>query len=228
MDSVKGEDQSPIDLLVGEGKKYKTVEDLARSRIEADNFIETLKREKAEAAEARTKAEVELEKLRRGVQREESPNSNVAQSTTQLTEENLQALIDKSLQERERTTTRARNYETIKKHLMDAYGDQAEERLAKQASEMNTTSEKLFEIGSDNPALFTRLFPVNKPKTENYNHGGSNTEVAELNHSSDFSEYDSLREARKKQGLGKFYSDPANFRKLVAAKKQEMASKGLL
>ena len=37
---------NPIEELVGEGKKYRSVEDLAKAYKNADQFIETLKTEK--------------------------------------------------------------------------------------------------------------------------------------------------------------------------------------
>lgn len=216
MDEVNGEDQSPLNSLVGEGKKFKTVEDLAKGKISSDAFIETLKREKEELESRLTSLQVEMEKQKK--------TSSVTPNTTQsVTEESIQALIDKSLSERERTTTRTRNLESAKKHLMDNFGERAEEHLQTQASSMGLTKEKLLEIASDTPAIFMRLFPVEKPKTQTTTSGTTNTETLEFNHNSDISEYKALTEARKKQGVGRFYSDPANWKKLVEAKKRELA-----
>lgn len=219
MDEVNGEDQSPLNSLVGEGKKFKTVEDLAKGKISSDAFIETLKREKEELESRLTSLQVEMEKQKKTTS---SVTPNTPQSIT--SEESIQALIDKSLSERERTTTRTRNLESAKKHLMDNFGERAEEHLQTQASSMGLTKEKLLEIASDTPAIFMRLFPVEKPKTQNPTSGNVNTETLEFNQNSDISEYKALTEARKKQGVGRFYSDPANWKKLVEAKKRELAS----
>ena len=35
----------PLQELVGEGKKFKSIEDLAKSKVEADRFIDKLKSE---------------------------------------------------------------------------------------------------------------------------------------------------------------------------------------
>ena len=47
-DPVHSQDQVALFELVGEGKKFKTVEDLAKGKIEADNFIVRLQQEQAE------------------------------------------------------------------------------------------------------------------------------------------------------------------------------------
>jgi hypothetical protein len=218
MDDVNGEDQSPLSELVGEGKKFKTVEDLARGKVSADHFIETLKREKEELESRLTGLQVEIEK------RKKTENSVTPTTPQSVTEESLQALIDKRLSEREATVTRTRNLENAKKHLMDNYGEKAEEVLVRQASSIGMTKEKLLEVASDTPALFMRLFPVEKPKNQNPTSGTTNTEALEFNQTSEVSEYKALSEARKKQGTGRFFSDPNNWKKLVEAKKRELAS----
>jgi hypothetical protein len=38
---------NPLEALVGEGKKFKTAEDLARGKLEADNFVKQLQTELA-------------------------------------------------------------------------------------------------------------------------------------------------------------------------------------
>src|SRR5690606_26975993 len=74
---VTTQEQAAIDLLVGEDKKYKTVEDLAKSRLEADEFIERLKRENAEMRGTLSEKEAEYERILKA--RQES-------STTQPTQ----------------------------------------------------------------------------------------------------------------------------------------------
>lgn len=217
MVDVNGEDQSPLSELVGEGKKFKSVDDLAKGKVSADQFIETLKREKDELESKLTGLQVEIEKQKK---------TTVTPTTTpqsSLTEESLQALIDKKLSEREVTATRTKNLDNAKKHLMDNYGEKAEEVLAKQASSIGVSKEKLFEIASDTPALFFRLFPVEKAKTQDSTSGTVGTESLELTNTSETSDYRALSEARKKMGVGKFFSDQSNWSKLVEAKKRELA-----
>lgn len=219
MDDVNtGEDQSPLNLLVGEGKKFKTVEDLAKSKLAADDFINTLKTEKEGLESELTRLRVEVEKAKKTTT-SETPNT----TQSSVTEESLQALVDKVVSERERTKQRTINLSDAKKYLIDNFGDKAEDTLNDQAKSMGVTKEKLLEIASDTPALFKRLFPGTKSTTQDSTSGTTNTERLELNHTSDTSEYKSLSEARKKQGVGRFFSDPANWKKLVEAKKRELS-----
>ena len=224
MDSVTGEDQSPFDSLVGEGKKFKDKDALAKSVFHKDDFIETLKREKEELESRMTTLQVEIEKQKKTTG---SVTPNTTQSGTSkevVTEESIQALIEKVVSERETTATRTRNLQSAKKHLMDNFGERAEEHLQTQASSMGITKEKLLEIASDTPSIFMRLFPVDKPKTQNSTSGNVNTESLELNHTSDVSEYRALSDARKKMGVGNFFSDTSNWKKLIEAKKRELAA----
>lgn len=215
-----GEDQSPLSTLVGEGKKFKTVDDLAKSKLEADRFIDTLKREKEELESRMTTLQVEVEKQKKTTTTSTTPTTQ----PSSVTEESLQALIDKTLSDREVTRTRTKNLDDAKKYLMDNFGEKAEEVLTTQASGMGISKDKLLEIASDTPVLFKRLFPVEKSKTQDTTSGTTNTESLEFNQTSEISDYKALSEARRKQGVGRFFSDPTNWKKLVEAKQRELAS----
>ena len=217
MDNTNGEDQSPLDQLVGEGKKYKTVEDLAKARIEADNFIEQLKREKAEVEQRLTDLRVDAEKAR------QTTSTPAPKTSEQVSSENLQALIDKRIGEYEHSRIQSNNLNDAKNYLVQNFGSDAEGMLEKQAKEMGVTKDYLFGIASDSPSLFKRMFPSKAPMTQNITSGTQNTEAAELQTNVQQSNsWDDLREQRKKMGTGKFYNDTSNFQKLVAAKKAEL------
>lgn len=221
MDNTTGEDQSsgnsPLSELVGEGKKYKTVEDLAKSRVEADNFIEQLKREKAEIEQRMTNLQVDAEKAR------QTTSTPAPKTSEQVSSENLQALIDKRIGEHEHSRIQSNNLDDAKNYLVQNFGSDAEGMLERQAKEMGVTKDYLFGIASDSPSLFKRMFPSKAPMTQNTTSGTQNTETAELQtNTQQPSGWDELREQRKKMGAGKFYNEPSNFQKLVAAKKAEL------
>ena len=67
-----------VSLLVGEGRKYKTLDDLAKAYLNADGFIEQLK---AENQELRTKT-VEAKTIDEVLERLSANQSNAAVTTS--------------------------------------------------------------------------------------------------------------------------------------------------
>ena len=219
MDNITGEDQSPFSALVGEGKKFKTPEDLARGKLEADKFIETLRQEKADLESRMTTLQVELEKK---AKTQTPPQTGQAEASSSKDVPDIQALIDQRLNEREHTATRTRNLTSAKEHLIKVFGNSAEEALEKQSREMGISKDKLLDIASDAPAIFKRLFPEDKPKTQDPTMGTRSSEISDLNSTDTTSEYKSLSEQRKKMGVGRFFNDPKNWQRLVEAKTREL------
>ena len=216
----QGTDQ--VSELVVEGKKYKSFAELEKAYLNASSFIDTLKNEKSEVEQRLTNLSVDMEKASK-------TNTNTAQHTTQqssqLTEDRIQSLIDNRLREVETTRTRENNLNSAKKYLLDNFGDNFEDALNKQASEMGVTKEKLFEIASESPSVFKRLLPGTKPTTQDPTTPGSrNTEAADLSspNDGDLTEYQRLSKEAKKNPA-KFYRDANNWKKLLAAKQQELS-----
>lgn len=213
-----GTDQ--VSELVGEGKKYKSFAELEKAYLNASSFIDTLKNEKSEVEQRLTNLSVDMEKASKT-----NPAQNTTQQSSQLTEDRIQSLIDNRLKEVETTRTRESNLNSAKKYLLDNFGDNFEDALNKQASEMGVTKEKLFEIASETPSVFKRLLPGTKPTTQDPTTPGSrNTEAADLSdpHTGDLTEYQRLSKEAKKNPA-KFYRDANNWKKLLAAKQQEMS-----
>lgn len=68
-----------VEALVGDGKKFKTVEDLAKSKLESDNFINQLTEEMKELRKdlnTRVRAEEAIEALREGRKDNTPPKGN--------------------------------------------------------------------------------------------------------------------------------------------------------
>jgi hypothetical protein len=226
MDNVnQGTDQ--VSELVGEGKKYKSFAELEKAYLNASSFIDTLKNEKSEVEQRLTNLSVDMEKASKTnpAQNTTQQSSHGSSQGSQLTEDRIQSLIDNRLKEVETTRTRESNLNSAKKYLLDNFGDNFEDALNKQASEMGVTKEKLFEIASETPNVFKRLLPGTKPTTQDPTTPGSrNTEAADLSspNDGDLTEYQRLSKEAKKNPA-KFYRDANNWKKLLAAKQQEMS-----
>lgn len=134
--------------LVGEGKKYKTVEDLAKSRVEADLFIDTLKTENRAYREALLSGDVEaaLKALQAPAQKQGDPatqqKGNQSQTQSSLTKEEILDIVN----ERDRNLSAQTNVSSFNATVTGLFGEKAQ----------NVISAKLSELKVD-PAQFTKL-----------------------------------------------------------------------
>jgi hypothetical protein len=154
---------SSLAELVGPDKKYKTLDDLARSRVEADRFIEQLKEEneiarkeleslgKAQHSEATVK---DLMKLMR-----EGRNSTEEGNHPESEEEFSKRVLD-IIKGDAQARTRARNREQGDKLVLDMVkGDvEAKERvLASRAAELGISKDRLLAVSEESPNAFAKL-----------------------------------------------------------------------
>jgi hypothetical protein len=158
------EEASAVDALVGDGKKFKTVEDLAKGKQESDTYIEQLRMQqeemknelenlKAQAASATTADEV-LKALK------ESQSEMTEQP--KMDESDLVEKVRQILQGENAEQTRLRNREQASNLLLKKAGSEeaAREYLAGRARELGTTVDKLRELGEDSPQLFAKAVDV--------------------------------------------------------------------
>jgi len=113
--------------LVGEDKKFKTVDDLAKGKAEADAFIERLLREKREM-EDKLKEKVILDDLVKRLENR-TPPQNTPSSTERvdvenspLTEQKVLELLEKQLQEKNKVSSQQQNLNYVRQELEKQYG----------------------------------------------------------------------------------------------------------
>lgn len=157
------------DDLVGEGKKFKTVDDLARGKAEADAYIERLKNEKAEAdrklAEA-TNAEAELARLREQLAKQERPESAPTRPS-QPDQKSIDAIVEESITRAETRRTQVQNVTEANRALVDHFsGDAAKAagEVARRATELGLTVDEVKGIAARSPSAFKRLILGDLPE----------------------------------------------------------------
>lgn len=226
--NVTGEDQSPFAALVGEGKKFKTPEELAKGKLEADSFIARLQEEKRQMEEELTRLRVHQEVQQRTSSVETKTKQPETSATTQAPSD-VEALIERKLKEAKQTDIRKSNLQSAERFLTEAYGDQAEKVLKDQAKEMGIDTSRLLDLAADTPAVFKKLFAGTTKKMDpSATTGTQNSETRELSApTGEVSEYRELSQKRKQVGASNFFSDPKNLQSLIAAKKKELAAKGI-
>lgn len=162
---------SPVADLVGEGKKFKTVEDLAKSKLEADNFINTLQDENKAARErlAALEAELATRKTVEDQLKAISTTKVVPQppATTVTEPAKGQVLTDEDLTKRVKAITEAeqagrqarQNIEAVSTQMTKTYGseEKAREIVQNKARELGVSVQFLQDAAAKSPVAFFNL-----------------------------------------------------------------------
>lgn len=167
---------SPVADLVGEGKKFKTIDDLAKSKIEADSFIETLKAELV-AERAKVKTQAEMEDTIRALSAPKAPPAPLAQTErVENKAPDLSTAIKAELDALDRSKVIRNNIETVTNRLVEVYGseEKAGEVVRARAVELGVSTKFLMDSASTSPKAFyaqigldeTRLAPAPAPRGE--------------------------------------------------------------
>jgi len=168
--SVPTSTETPASLfeqLVGEGKKYKTAEDLARSRLEADNFIEQLKDEKKgvlEDLQAKEKTAENSKTIEDLMQLVTKATSTTEEGNRpEVSKEELVKLIDNRLTETKQSEVKQRNREESNQAILNKFeGDagKAREFVQARARELSMSTEALAGMAETSPAAFKQLLSL--------------------------------------------------------------------
>ena len=151
--------QSLVEALVGEGKKYATLEDLAKSRLEADNFIDTLKSENADLRKA-NQEQTTIKDVMDAIKAQAKQDSSEGGQTNPLDDENLQQRITDLLEERDGERTRSANRAEAKKLVLDKLdGDESavSDYVKDKAAALGMTEDTLWSLSEESPSGFANL-----------------------------------------------------------------------
>lgn len=152
-----------VNLLVGDGRKYKTIEDLAKAYVNADGFIEQLKNENQElrskTVEAKTIDEV-LERLQAN-QSNAAATTSAAQgsATSGLSAEDVAKIVQQTVTGLETSKIKEGNIKKADAKMKEAFGDKASEvyQAVAKTPELHAAYMNLAEVDPDQfVALFTK------------------------------------------------------------------------
>lgn len=177
---------SVADKLVGEDKPFKDLEALAKSKIEADSFIEKLKSENAEMRKAvgdmETKATeaATMDAIMEAVRTlstdgnnsndlapagDENENGN----QSGLSEADILNLVQRTLKQNDTATKQESNYESVRDAFKKRFEDPDKARLEYKAAaqSLGMTESELDSISKVNPTLVLRAAGLDKPSNPN-------------------------------------------------------------
>jgi len=172
--------------LVGEGKRFKTVDDLLKAKLESDAFIERLK---AENAGIRTELSTRqnLEQLMDKINSRDTNNSGTtpsnnhtldegqgnATSKSTFSEEDISKLVEEKFTQAEVARAQAKNLETIRTTLMSTWGQDFVNQLKVKASELGVSEDFLDKLARNQPKVFLKLVDAENAPTQPTNNSGS-------------------------------------------------------
>lgn len=160
------QNQDYLEVLVGEGKKFKTPQELARGKAEADLYIERLKEEaealrKDLAARKRLEDVVDLLSKPSGNtppdQSQNNHNGNEQHRSDATPPQDIGKLVEDALSKRDLENRQSANISEVKRTLQTAWGDSFATKVASQAEALGVTKEFLNNLAANQPKAFYKL-----------------------------------------------------------------------
>lgn len=154
-----------LEELVGENRKFKSVEDLAKGKAQSDLFIDQLRQELEQTKqELQTRARLE-ELITKVTPQAPLDSGPILHNQTEvnppvmsgLTPEQLEELLEKKLNEHNLKTTKQTNFNYVKEELTKKYGPQTPQVLEKAAGDLGVSKEWMNQMAAENPKAFMRL-----------------------------------------------------------------------
>lgn len=169
-ESSQGTTETPsyVAQLVGEGKKFKSVEALAFGKLKADELIETLLKEKQRLEQALSVQTFEKEILPMTTPQNEQPTNqpvqNIVEPTTKGTlDVDIQKLVMEAMQVANAQKQAEENWNKVNKVLVQEFGDSAEKAMSEKAASLNLSLEDLKTLAVKSPESFFTLVNI-KPQ----------------------------------------------------------------
>lgn len=155
-----------LEDLVGENKKFKTVEDLVKGKIQSDDYIEVLKADLAKK-EAELTNKMSLEDFYQKIKTNQPDQRTDGQTVTTKPEDSVttpqdinKTVLD-TLNRIESERSIRSNEQRVVQKLQEVWGNDSEKKLKEKAAELSTTVSDLREIARQNPEVFFKLTDLN-------------------------------------------------------------------
>lgn len=172
------ETANALEELVGDGKKFADNEALAKGKIESDNFIEQLQKEKQEALEALTEAQKET-----GAKHTIADLMDAVRATQEAEGDDTKPLSEEDFQEKVRAIVERDSAKVTSQSNRDAGNalvlqkfdgnvEAAQAHVAERAKALGTTVEKLRELSGESPALFAKAMEIESKSTASHSTTG--------------------------------------------------------
>lgn len=183
---LNGEDNLPeydptknyLTELVGETKKFKTPEDLAKGKAESDSYIRILEKrlddlrndylQSREENQSRTKLQELIDKL--AVQQQNSSNEpvKVVEQKPGIDLNEIDNLLDKKLLAREASRKEQDNLNAVEKKLKEQFGTNYQAVLKERVESLELTGEDITALAKKSPTAFFKTLGLDQQQQESF------------------------------------------------------------
>lgn len=156
------EDKDFLAELVGEGKKFKTPQELARGKAESDRYIETLKGQIA-SLQNEVNTRTSLDGFKTMLEQIQTPApTSVQPSVTpdekpQLDEAQLESIVQTLLAKREAERAQESNSQMVTRVLEENFGPSTQLVINAKAKELGMSLASMKALASQSPQAFLQL-----------------------------------------------------------------------
>lgn len=163
-----------LENLVGEGKKFKTPEDLARGKYEADLYVNTLTKRMDEMREdyaqlrkdynSRAKIEevLDQQKTQQHASSENEPLAKDVDRRPEIKPEDIANMFATEIQKHETSKREAENYRSVQAKLKERFGSN-KEALKQHLDELDLSEEFVKELAKKSPKVVLRTLGLDQP-----------------------------------------------------------------
>jgi hypothetical protein len=179
--------------LVGDGKKYQSVEDALKSVPHAQKHIQTLESELAAAREELSKrrtTEELLDEIKSGIQPKDNPQG------VEFDQDKLMQLVDQTLEVKERQKLAKSNASQVAAKFTEKFGTDAETVYKSVAKENGLSEQQLNSLAASSPNVVLKLAGLSEAKIAPVSKSSSSLNTQALTQKVD----SSTLSARVKQG----------------------------
>lgn len=165
-----------LEDLVGDGKKFKSVEDLARGKAEADLYIETLNKRSdqlredylkmREEATAQAKLQDLIDRLENRTTPQLPVESPERQPTPSFDPSKLPSLIREESIKLENERKADTNFKQVQNKLKEQFGNNAQQVLQERMNSLDLSIEDINSLARKSPTAFYNTLGLNNTQTE--------------------------------------------------------------
>lgn len=164
-------DSSFLNQVVGEGKKYANVEELAKGSLNGDQFITQLQEEGAGLRvelDKRLNAEDMVQQIKREREEALAASATTQENTTsQLDEGSLTKLISTVLDNKSSQEVATANLQTADAKMKEHYGaDKAQEVMQAKANELHMSIKDVTDLAAKSPSAFFNVMGISGTKDQ--------------------------------------------------------------
>ncbi len=169
-----------LEELVGDGKKFKSVEDLAKGKAIADNYVTILEkkademRKQLEDMEVERRAGATLQELidqaknsNNNLQVPNNPNGNEVNNQPGLKIEDGECLFEQRFTQREREKQEAMNANLVQSKLMERFGDKYPSFLTEQMETLGLNTEDVNLMAKTRPNFLIKALGLDQTPQQN-------------------------------------------------------------